>query len=385
MGLNFNFSTASQIIFGSGTLAKVPELLSGFGKRILLVTGKNTERANLLTGSFPASDFEITRFSVEKEPTTGIIDEGVKIARKNRCAVVIGMGGGSVIDAAKAIAALTPNAGELSDYLEVIGKGKQLAVRPLTFIAIPTTSGTGAEVTKNAVIHSPEHKVKVSLRSELMFADVAVVDPELALSMSAEVTATSGMDALTHLLETFVSNQSNPFVDHFCREGMQRISKSLVKAYKNGNDLEAREDMAMASLLGGMALANVKLGAVHGFAGPLGGMFPAPHGAVCACLLPAVIEENLKAVTNANLADKVLKYDEIAQILTGNPEAGAEDGIKWVKERMSDLGIPRLSDFGMTETDYPELVEKAKKASSMKGNPVVLDEQSLKAILTKSA
>lgn len=382
--MNFNFSTASKIIFGAGTVAKLPELAAGFGKRILLVTGKNIERSAQLIDSFSSSEFEIFRFSIEKEPATEMINEGVKLARENRCDVVIGIGGGSVIDAAKAIAALTSNAGELLDYLEVIGRGQKLTVKPLPFIAIPTTSGTGAEVTKNAVIHSPDHNVKVSLRSQLMFADVALVDPELAVSMPPEVTATSGMDALTHLLETFVSNQSNPFIDNFCRDGLQRISKSLVKAYKNGNDLEAREDMAMASLLGGMALANVKLGAVHGFAGPMGGMFPVPHGAVCACLLPAVMEENLKAVSNTNLTDKVSKYDEIAQILTGNSDAGAEEGINWVKKRIPELGIPRLSDFGITSTDFPELIKKSKKASSMKGNPVVLDDKSLGTILTKS-
>ena len=383
--MNFNFSTASQIIFGTGTVAKVPELVAGFGKRIFLVTGKNSTHSNPLAESLSSLKFETPTFQVEKEPTTTIIDEGVKLARKYRCDVIIGIGGGSVIDTAKAIAALTPNAGELLDYLEVIGKGKKLVVEPLPFIAIPTTSGTGAEVTKNAVIHSPGHKVKVSLRSQLMFANVAVIDPELALSMPPEVSATSGMDALTHLLETFVSRYSDPFIDHFCREGMLRISKSLVKACTNGTDLEAREDMSMASLLGGIALANVKLGAVHGFAGPMGGMFPVPHGEVCACLLPAVMEENLKSVSDANLEEKVAKYNEIAQILTGNPEAGAEDGIKWVKERISDLGIPRLSDFGMAEADFQELIEKAQKASSMKGNPVVLDDKSLLSILTKSA
>lgn len=384
MGLNFNFSTAAQVIFGSGTISKVPEILSGFGERILLVTGKNTKRAKLLTDNLPSSKFKISRFQVEKEPTTDMIDEGVKIARKDRCGVIVGLGGGSVIDAAKAIAALTPNAGDLLDYLEVIGKGNKLGVDPLPFIAIPTTSGTGAEVTKNAVIHSPEHNVKVSLRSQLMLANVAVIDPELAVSMPPDVTATSGMDALTHLLETFVSIQSNPFVDHFCRDGMHRIAKSLLTAYKNGADLEAREDMAMASLLGGMALANVKLGAVHGFAGPMGGMFPVPHGAVCACLLPAVMEENLKSVSDANQKEKVSKYDEIAKILTGNPEACAEDGIDWVKQHVRELQIPRLSDFGMTESDFPSLIEKAKKASSMKGNPVVLNDESLQAILSKS-
>lgn len=382
--MNFNFSTASQIFFGSGTISKVPELLAGFGERILLITGKNTSRAKLLTGNLPSSQFEIFSFQVNSEPTTDMIDEGVKLARKNHCEAIVGFGGGSVIDSAKAIAALTPNAGELLDYLEVIGKGKKLEEKPLPFIAIPTTAGTGAEASKNSVIYSAEHKVKVSLRSSLMFADVAVIDPELTLSVPPEVTATTGMDALTHLLETFVSNQANPFIDNFGREGMQRVSRSLLKAYENGSNLDAREDMAYAALLGGMALANVKLGAVHGFAGPMGGMFPIPHGAVCARLLPAVMDANLKSAKAQNLNHIISKYEEVAQLLAGESKARSEDGIQWAQQMVEKLNIPSLSAFGLTPSDFPALVEKAKKASSMKGNPVVLSDESLMLILEKS-
>jgi alcohol dehydrogenase class IV len=266
---------------------------------------------------------------------------------------------------------------ELLDYLEVIGKGKKLEEKPLPFIAVPTTAGTGAEVTKNAVIHSPEHSVKVSLRSPLMFPDVAVVDPELTLSMPPEITATTGMDALTHLLETFVSNQANPFIDMLCREGMRRISVSLKKVYENGADLQAREDMAFAAMLGGMALANVKLGAVHGFAGPMGGMFPVPHGAVCAALLPAVMEINIRVLKEQKQINSIAKYLEVAQILTGNPDAKIEDGIKWAEKMVKALKIPSLSVFGLSSFDFPVLVEKAKKASSMKGNPVLLNNEQL--------
>ncbi len=384
MGINFDFSTATKIVFGNGAIKKVPGLIGDFGKKILLVTGENSERARSLTDHLPSGEYEVFPFSVKPEPTTDMISEGVTFARETGCNVVVGFGGGSVIDSAKAIAALAPNTGKLLDYLEVIGLGKKLSVNPLPFIAIPTTAGTGAEVTKNAVIHSPEHRVKVSLRSPLMLPDVAVVDPELTVSMPPEITATTGMDALTHLLETFVSNQSNPFIDTFCREGMQRISASLKKAYENGTDLEARENMAFASMLGGMALANVKLGAVHGFAGPMGGMFPAPHGAVCASLLPAVMEVNLRAAESQNQQDTLAKYNEVAQILTGNPNASAADGIRWAKETAKYLKIPQLSAFGLSTANFPNLVEKAKKASSMKGNPVLLNDEQLMEILEKS-
>ena len=383
MGLNFNFATASQIFFGRGTISKVPELVENYGNKILLVTGKNQGRAKPLTDRLPAS-VQVVFFHVNAEPATTTIDQGVKLARENQCEAIVGFGGGSVIDSAKAIAALTPNAGELLDYLEVIGKGKKLEEKPLPFIAIPTTAGTGAEASKNSVIYSAEHKVKVSLRSQLMFADVAVIDPELTLSVPPEVTAITGMDALTHLLETFVSCQANPFIDNFSREGMQRVSRSLLKAYENGSNLEAREDMAYAALLGGMALANVKLGAVHGFAGPMGGMVPIPHGAVCARLLPAVMEANLKSAKSQNLKYIISKYDEVAQLLTGESNARSEEGVQWAQQMVEKLNIPSLSAFGLTPDDFPVLVEKAKKASSMKGNPVVLSDESLMLILEKS-
>lgn len=384
MGINFEFATATQIDFGNGTVSKVPHLLHGMGRNVLLVTGKNSERAKFLTENLEAEGFSVFHFQVEKEPDTGMISNGVKLARETGCEVVIGFGGGSVIDSAKAIAALAPNKGVLLDYLEVIGKGKKLEEKPLYYIAVPTTAGTGAEATKNAVIHSPEHQVKVSLRSPLMFPDVAVVDPELTISMPPEITATTGMDALTHLLETFVSNQANPFIDMFCREGMRRISTSLKKAYENGADLKAREEMAFAAMLGGMALANVKLGAVHGFAGPMGGMFPVSHGAVCAALLPAVMEINIRVLKEKEQVHSLSKYKEVAQILTKNPDAKIEDGIQWAAEMVSVLQIPSLSSFGLSPSDFPVLVEKAKKASSMKGNPVELNDIQMAEILEKS-
>lgn len=384
MGINFEFATATQVIFGNGTVSKIPQLLQGMGHNIFLVTGKNPLRANFLTENLEAEGFSVFSFRVEKEPDTKMISTGAKLARETACDTVVGFGGGSVIDSAKAIAALAPNRGELSDYLEVIGLGKSLKEKPLPFIAVPTTAGTGAEVTKNAVIHSPEHRVKVSLRSPLMFPDVAVIDPELTLSVPPEITASTGMDALTHLLETFVSNQANPFIDMFCREGMRRVSVALKKVYKNGTDLKSREDMAFAAMLGGMALANVKLGAVHGFAGPMGGMFPVPHGAACAALLPAAMEINITVLEKQKQINSIAKYLEVAQILTGNPDSKIEDGIRWAEEMVKTLKIPTLSTFGLSSSDFPVLVEKAKKASSMKGNPVVLNDGQLTEILAKS-
>jgi len=309
-------------------------------------------------------------YSIQTEPATTDVEAATHFARINRCNIIIGIGGGSAIDSAKAIAALVPNKGKLSDYLEIIGKGKKLEESPLPCIAIPTTSGTGAEVTKNSVIKSVGHNVKVSLRSDNMYPKLAVIDPALTITMPPEITASTGVDALTHLLETYVSKNANPFIDTLCREGMKLISNSLVLAFTDGKNLEARENMAMASMLGGMALANVKLGAVHGFAGPLGGMSAIPHGAVCACLLPAVMEINIEVIKSRNFKQQLLKFDEVARILTGYPSAIAVDGVVWIKELVKKLQIPSLSDFHISTDSFPELIEKAKNSSSMKGTPV---------------
>jgi len=384
MGVIFEFATSTRIIFENGSFSKVPGLIKDFGSNVLIVSGKNKNLAHQLSENLAEINIHSEIFSIHSEPTISDIEQGTELARKTLCNVVVGIGGGSAVDSAKAIAALVPNQGELTDYLEIIGKGRKLENEPLPFLAIPTTAGTGAEVTKNSVIKSTEHNVKVSLRSDLMYPKLAVVDPELTLTMPPHLTATTGVDALTHLLETFVSNQSNPFIDMLCREGMKRISTSLELAFNDGNNLEARESMAMASMLGGMALANVKLGAVHGFAGPLGGIYSIPHGAVCACLLPAVMEVNIEALKNQKQQELLIKYNEVARILTGNKSAVAKDGAIWVKILVKKLQIPSLSDFHISTESFSELIEKAKNASSMKGNPVELNNDQLYDILIKS-
>ena len=384
MGINFQFATSTRIIFENDSFKKVPGLVAGLGNKVFIVTGKNKVLANQLSEWLNQINISSEIFSVHSEPTTADIENGTDLARQNSSKVIVGIGGGSVIDAGKAIAALVANKGELTDYLEIIGKGKKLEEAPLPYLAIPTTAGTGAEVTKNAVIKSIDHNVKVSLRSDLMFPAIAVIDPVLTLTMPPEITAYTGVDALTHLLETFVSCQANIFVDILCREGMQRIASSIELAFFEGNNLEARENMSMASMLGGMALASVKLGAVHGFAGPMGGMFPIPHGAVCACLLPAVMEINIKAIKEKKLETQLLKFDEVARILTQNNFAKAEEGTIWVKEIVKKLKIPRLSYFQLSTNSFPELIEKAKNSSSMKGNPVVLNDDQLAEILNLS-
>jgi len=269
------------------------------------------------------------------------------------------------------------------DYLEVIGQGKVLSVPSAPFIAVPTTAGTGAEVTRNAVLAAPEHRVKVSLRSPLMLPRLAVVDPELTLDLPPPITAYTGLDALTQVIEPYVSSSANPLTDGFCVEGIERVSRALRRAYHNGHDLEARTDMSLASLLGGLALANAGLGVVHGFAAPLGGMFPAPHGAVCAALLPHGMEVNIKALrARAAESESLRRYEEVARLLTGRPGVAAEEGIRWVREMCLELNIPPLSSYGIREADVPAFVAKASQASSMQANPIALTHDELREVLT---
>jgi alcohol dehydrogenase class IV len=386
MGLvmRFEFATASRIIFGKGTLKEVPPLAAEMGNCALLVTGRNVERAKPLLELLNEIGMKNYIFSVSGEPTTKLIVEGVQAARRNACEVVICMGGGSAIDAGKAIAALLTNSGDIMDYLEVIGRGRNLASAPAPCIAIPTTAGTGAEVTKNSVLTSPEHKVKVSLRSPMMLPDLAVVDPELTYSMPPSITASTGLDALTQILESFVSVKSNPLTDTICLDGLKRAARSLQQACEDGSNAVARENMAIVSLYGGLALANSKLGAVHGFAGPMGAMFPAPHGVICARLLPFVMEVNVRVLRRLSSQQLLIRYEEVAKVLTGKSDARAEDGTAWIRDLCDTLDVPALSNFGITEDHFPELVAGSKKASSMKGNPAKLTDEELTEILRKA-
>ncbi len=383
--MNFEFATAQRIIFGVGQLNALPATVEGLGKRAALITGTNAERIAPIFRMLQNCNANPAAFSIKGEPTVDRIAELSSRARELDCDFVVAFGGGSVIDAGKAISALLTNTGNLMDYLEVIGKGKPLTEDPAPCIAIPTTAGTGAEVTRNAVLHSVEHKVKVSMRHPKMLPTVAIVDPELTIPMPKEVTAGTGLDAFTQLLEAFVSSKANPITNSICRDGLQYVSRSLHRAYRRGDDLAARTDMALGSLLGGLALANAGLGAVHGFAGPIGGMFDAPHGMVCATLLPAVYDANIHALEERDASNPALgKYQEAAQIITCNSKADAFDALMWIKGIAMQMMVPGLEDFGIQKSDFPAIIEKAKNASSMKGNPLVLTDDELTKILSSS-
>ena len=306
------------------------------------------------------------------------------LAREQHARAVIAVGGGSALDLGKAVAALVPHEGDPLDYLEVVGRGQPLVRDSLPFVAVPTTTGTGSEVTKNAVLADPKSRVKVSMRSDRMLPRFALVDPLLTTSVPPAVTAATGLDALTQVIEPFLSCAATPFTDGLAREGIVRGARSLRAAFREGTDRVARRDLALTSLFGGLCLANAKLGVVHGFAGPIGGAFDAPHGAICARLLPLAIETNLAAIEARGTAEQRSRFEELARLLTGRSDAVAKDASDFTAELARDLAIPPLSDYGVRESDVASLVEKCERASSTKGNPVVLDRSELTALLTRA-
>jgi len=383
--MRFEFATATRIVFGAGVLREVGALVREFGTRALVVTGRTVCRAEPLCRILAEHGVISDVFAVAGEPEISTIERGLALARTEGCQMTIGFGGGSALDAAKAIAAMLANDGEVLDYVEIIGRGRVLAKPSVPFIAIPTTAGTGSEVTRNAVLGAPDHQLKVSLRSPLMLARVALVDPELTYDLLPEITASTGLDALTQLIEPYVCLRANPLTDGLCVDGMRRAARSLRVACADGRDPAAREDMAAASLMGGLALANAGLGAVHGIAGPLGGGFPAPHGAVCAALLPHVMETNIRALRDRDPQNPALaRYQEIARLLTGMPDARADAGVEWVLRLIDDLRIPPLRSYGIGSDHLTSLVADAANTSSMKANPIQLTPVELAAVLRRA-
>jgi alcohol dehydrogenase class IV len=380
--VRFEFVTAGRILAGPGRAADLPAVLAGLGTRVLLCTGANPLRHNALTGQL---GLPTAQFPVAGEPTVDLARAATGAARQHGADVIAAIGGGSVIDTAKAVAMLLGNGGDPLDYLEVIGAGQPITQPAVPCVAVPTTAGTGAEVTANAVLAVPEHRIKASLRSPLMIPRVALVDPQLTVSCPAPVTAASGLDALTQCLEPFVSVRANPLTDGLAREGLRRAAAGLRAAYTDGTDLAARTDMALCSLFGGLALANAKLGAVHGLAGVIGGMADVPHGFACAAVLPAVVEANVRALRSAADGGGALdRYAEAARLLTGDPSASVEDGLAWIRETIRLLAVPGLATFGIQPQQAEEIAAAAARSSSMQGNPVALPESTLRDIVLQS-
>jgi alcohol dehydrogenase class IV len=378
----FEFVTSPRILFGNGVLAAGIQAAKSFGEKALFLHSSNGAPVDRVLDACKGNGITCVEFCVNHEPSVSLVQEIVEFSRNERCEFVIAFGGGSVMDAGKAASAMLTNPGDLLEYLEVVGKNKPLSIPAAPCVAIPTTAGTGAEVTRNAVLAVTDKQVKVSLRSTYLLPRLAIIDPELAMGLPPAVTAYTGLDALTQVIEPYTSIKHNPMMDVICRDGIERSARSLVKAFKNGNDLEARYDLSLTSLYGGLALTNAGLGAVHGFAAPVGGMFDAPHGAICGVLLPHVVRMNFEALSEREPKNPLLdRYSEVARLLTGKADATPEDGVIHLEKLVVELQIPRLSTYGIKKTDFPLIVEKAQKASSMKANPITLTPSELTTIL----
>lgn len=369
---------------GTGESAQLPAIVGDLGgSRAMVCTGTHPQRHAELLDRLAVPH---TIFAVDGEPTLETARAATAVAGEYGADVIIGIGGGSVLDLGKAVAMLLGNGGDPLDYLEVVGQGRKITQASTPYVAVPTTAGTGAEVTANATLVSPEHGVKASLRSRLMLPRVALVDPLLTVGCPPPVTAASGLDALTQCLEPLVSIKANPLTDALASQGLRHAAAGLRKAYADGNDLAARTDMALCSLMGGLALANAKLGAVHGFAGVVGAMLDVPHGAACATLLAPAVSANVRALRRRRPDSPALeRYALAARLLTGRAEASIEDGLAWIRETVALLNVAGLSTFGLRGEQAGEVVAKAAKSSSMQGNPIVLNDNELHEILAGAA
>lgn len=383
--MSFDFSTAGRILFGAGILDELPNLIDSYGQKALIVRSLYPGNYESLAAILEKINIEHIAYIVVEEPTIDTVTEAAHIARVNRCDFVIGIGGGSAIDTAKAVAALLTNAGDLMDYLEVIGKGLPIKNRCASLVAIPTTAGTGSEVTRNAVIDVPDKRVKVSMRSQLMLPWVVIIDPILTLSMPPQVTASTGLDAFIQVIEPFVSARANKMTDLFCLEGMRIAANNLRKVYYHGDNLDARTNMCAVSLFGGLALANAGLGAVHGIASVIGGMYNVAHGQVCASLLPAVMMVNISALSDREPESQALtRYSTITQIVTGSSKTTFRDGIQWFSDICIELDIPELRKLGIKKDEFAQIIRASKLSSSMKSNPIELNGEELLEILERA-
>jgi len=380
----FDFAAPTQLHFGAGRLSECAPLAASLGRRVLVVQGRG-DRAGAVVQALRALRVDVQVQHSIGEPTVSAVERLATEARDEGRDVVVAVGGGSVIDCGKALAALIANRAPVREYLEVVGDARPLDAAPVPFIAVPTTAGTGAEVTRNAVLLAEPERVKVSLRSARMLPAAAILDPTLTCSLPGDATASTGLDALTQCIEPFVSPFATPLSDAVAREGMRRAARSIERAVEHPGDVGARSEMMIAALCSGMALANARLGAVHGFAAPLGGMFPVPHGVACARLLPHVTRVNVHALQARVPGSPALaRYAEVACAVTGRHDAQAHDLAPWLASLVDRLAIPPLSSFGVRRDHVPAIASAARAASSMKGNPVVLTDEELVDVLHAS-
>lgn len=370
---SFAIAMPARILFGRGEAAKAPALIAGFGARVLLVHGANAARAEWLLQGLRGQGCETRTLACAGEPDLPQLETALQQTRGFAPQVVVGLGGGAVLDMAKALAALIPAPGGPMDHLEVVGRGLPLTVPPLPFVALPSTAGTGAEATKNAVIGVPDHGRKVSLRDDRMLARLAIVDPALTDHCPRAITLASGLDAVTQVIEPYLSCKANPFTDALTEPAIAKGLQALARLMQ-GEDPAARDALAHVSLTGGIALANAGLGAVHGLAGVIGGLTGAAHGAICGTLLGPVLAMN-RARAPSDRMDRVCAT--IAQLFGGEQAEAPQILTLWARQQ----GLPGITALGLAPTDFRAVAEASAVSSSMKGNPVPLSPDDLVAVL----
>ena len=389
---NFSIARLPRIMFGAGVFKELPAIAARYGRRALLVTGGKSLRASTnwrtLEDGLRAAGMTWEAMTVETEPSPQLVDEAVAAFRFKRIEVVIGIGGGSVLDAAKAIAGLLIPGNSVMDHLEGVGREIPYEGPATPFIAVPTTAGTGSEATKNAVLSvQGANGYKKSFRDDRLVAQVAVVDPELLAGCPPEIMAANGMDAFTQLLESYVSMKANPFTDALAVSGMEAVREGFFAAWKGGDGAEARRGrtcMSYAAHLSGITLAQAGLGSVHGLASPLGAFFPIPHGVVCGTILAVATEVNLRALRERAPDSPALeKYARIGALLSDEPPRDREEALSTLVEKLAEwterLNLRRLGDYGVTENHVAKLVANA-RGSSMKTNPVLLTDAEIAEI-----
>ena len=374
--MSFAILQPPRILFGTGTAAQAPDLIRDFGNRVVLVHGASVARAAWLIQALVAGGAHVLPLSCAAEPTLAVLQDALDASRAFAPHVVVSLGGGAAVDLGKAVAALTPAPGGIMDHLEVVGRGLPLVAAPIPFVALPTTAGTGAEMTRNAVIGLPDHGRKVSLRDDRMIARVAIVDPALTHDCPPFVTLASGLDAVTQVIEPYVSCKATAYSDALARPAIGPGMAALMRLM-SGEDAAAREALAWTSVCGGLALANSGLGAVHGFAGVIGGMTGAAHGAICGALLGPVLAMNHARSEGDSLA----RLTEVCTLLAAPLGCSAEDAPQSLADWARSAGLPGLSAMGLDPRDHGAVAEASLAASSMKGNPVALSIADLRTVL----
>ena len=387
---HFSISRLPRIEFGSGTLAKLPAIARGYGVRTLLVTGagslQNSPFWSTVTDGLRTQGMSWLHLAIPGEPSPQMVDEAVRSLRTESIDGVIGIGGGSALDAAKAIAGLLIPGNSVMDHLEGVGPELPYIGPATPFIAVPTTAGTGSEATKNAVLSvRGNNGFKKSFRDDKLVAEYALVDPDLLATCPPAVIAANGMDALTQLLESYVSSRAAPMTDSLAWGGMKAARDGLLAVYADAGNAAARERMAYAALVSGITLAQVGLGSVHGLAAPLGAFFPIPHGVACGTLVATATRVNIEAMRARQPDHPALeKYAQVGRLLSKqgqlNRDAAHSVLVDTLDAWTRELKLPTLAHFGVTQADIPRIVAHS-RGSSMKTNPIQLDDSEIAAIV----